>query len=921
MPPKRSAKSEVSRRSLSTATAALRNSSTVGDVDQLGPASDASSASHGMWREIGTKSGARYKKDLYRGWWLSFRDSDLEKAFGVHLLESYRIRSALAAFWTAILVLLVWTLFSILMHKGTLWIADKFLINSYDVLNSIGFFCALLLYLGRYSKWARRHGEAWFLGMAFVIYTCWLTWNLMVLVHGYINNAKVIALIGINIMVGIQFKFWTDSASLIMLFLLCTLYDQLMKTRTKYTLWLHVLAVCIYVVVKIMIVPVAVDPMTGGLQPSVIILAIVQTVVAAGLVAQCYMGIYQKETVERIAFLDIHDDHVRLKEVREAQRKRKKAKGESMVEDLIHQIRKAQTSLQDAAFNRTGQGDASLLEMDEVLRQCVEILLDTDDLFAVGGDGEGGAGDSDDEENQYVNMLQSRKRGGHQGQEVHKSNRTLLTGEDCLRRVVQQQEFFTPDIMPEFNFTTEMEEQAGQECSLRLLEMYKSNPNVLVECGHALLKPHFELLNVSEEVIIKYLYQIQRRYYANPYHNSCHGAVVAHMAVCVSRLLGLDSKVTEMDMLSLVIGGLGHDVGHPGRNNNFYINQCQTMARMYKDVSILEQYHSFLTFRYALIGSEVNIFQGLTEEQYRLLRAMIIENILVTDMAQHFSSISKFRVRRASEKFDLSKNIEDAQFVLRLCMKIADLSHALVDWNQHMDWSLRVTEEFYQQGAVEEANGMPISPLCDRNTHKDFAKSQSGFLQFVVIPLANELGEIDEQGLFSGDLLTKVLFNKHKWDMLKEKGDFIVIPPEISGLQTAPPFFADSILLQALRSRTVDEINADPKSVIGVQEVIVGTKERKEAQMAAVKAREAGEFEKGSKSESQEKEKGKSDESDESDESFEDEDEDEDMSSITSDEGGADDISSSPSSHSSPPGSQTSLSGGSDQEVHTPASS
>lgn len=35
--------------------------------------------------------------------------------------------------------------------------------------------------------------------------------------------------------------------------------------------------------------------------------------------------------------------------------------------------------------------------------------------------------------------------------------------------------------------------------------------------------------------------------------------------------------------------------------------------------------------------------------------------------------------------------------VIRMCLKCADLSHALVDWNQHFDWSLRVAEEFYQQ--------------------------------------------------------------------------------------------------------------------------------------------------------------------------------------------------------------------------------
>jgi hypothetical protein len=30
-------------------------------------------------------------------------------------------------------------------------------------------------------------------------------------------------------------------------------------------------------------------------------------------------------------------------------------------------------------------------------------------------------------------------------------------------------------------------------------------------------------------------------------------------------------------------------------------------------------------------------------------------------------------------------------------MKCADLSHEFVEWDQHLDWELRLAEEFYQQ--------------------------------------------------------------------------------------------------------------------------------------------------------------------------------------------------------------------------------
>lgn len=120
-------------------------------------------------------------------------------------------------------------------------------------------------------------------------------------------------------------------------------------------------------------------------------------------------------------------------------------------------------------------------------------------------------------------------------------------------------------------------------------------------------------------------------------------------------------RVRDLDRFALVIGALGHDVGHPGRNNNFYLNQSGLLARMYNDVSILESYHCFLAFRYAQIGAEVNVFQKLSVADYRSVRSSIIDFILITDMSQHFASISKFKVRRSSDKFDINRNLEDAQ--------------------------------------------------------------------------------------------------------------------------------------------------------------------------------------------------------------------------------------------------------------------
>lgn len=189
--------------------------------------------------------------------------------------------------------------------------------------------------------------------------------------------------------------------------------------------------------------------------------------VVLGLITQAYIGRMHKELAERIAFIDVRDDRIRLRELREAQKKRKKGKAETVVEDLIHSVKKTQTTLQAAAFERSAHGDAGLLELDELLRQCVEILLDTDDLFAVGAPQEGVEGS---EENKFINMFQLGKRTtGAAGDKGGAGARR--TAEDCLRPSFDQQEFFTADIMPTFTVDPEVWEKAGKDPNLQLLQV------------------------------------------------------------------------------------------------------------------------------------------------------------------------------------------------------------------------------------------------------------------------------------------------------------------------------------------------------------------------------------------------------------------------------------------------------------------
>ena len=50
------------------------------------------------------------------------------------------------------------------------------------------------------------------------------------------------------------------------------------------------------------------------------------------------------------------------------------------------------------------------------------------------------------------------------------------------------------------------------------------------------------------------------------------------------------------DMMSYILAGACHDLGHPGFNNLFLIEKGDEIAITYNDMSVLENYHVASTF-------------------------------------------------------------------------------------------------------------------------------------------------------------------------------------------------------------------------------------------------------------------------------------------------------------------------------------
>ncbi len=93
----------------------------------------------------------------------------------------------------------------------------------------------------------------------------------------------------------------------------------------------------------------------------------------------------------------------------------------------------------------------------------------------------------------------------------------------------------------------------------------------------------------------------------------------------------------------------------------------------------------------------------------------MINLVLSTDMSKHFSELGKFKARIASPEFD-PLNQTDKDMLLQTLFHLADISNPTKPWALCQKWTDLLFVEFFKQGDLERAQGLPISYLMDRTT-------------------------------------------------------------------------------------------------------------------------------------------------------------------------------------------------------------
>jgi hypothetical protein len=253
--------------------------------------------------------------------------------------------------------------------------------------------------------------------------------------------------------------------------------------------------------------------------------------------------------------------------------------------------------------------------------------------------------------------------------------------------------------------------------------------------------------NVRDEQIAKFVINCESRYLPNPFHNFAHAVDVQYASARQMRLSEAANFLPEASMFWLMMSSVAHDLGHLGVNNQYLIETSHELALKYNDRSPLENMHCATMFQ-VVSDPEANIFSQVERDLYKEMRKGIINAILHTDVTKHNDMMKELALlyQMNSEAFDemtMSQSVievlmNNTQLAINALLHGADVGNPMKPWAQAHRLAHLCVDEFFAQGDLEKAAGIPVQMLNDRDK-VNRPNSQIGFIEFVIAPFAEAI--------------------------------------------------------------------------------------------------------------------------------------------------------------------------------------
>lgn len=248
----------------------------------------------------------------------------------------------------------------------------------------------------------------------------------------------------------------------------------------------------------------------------------------------------------------------------------------------------------------------------------------------------------------------------------------------------------------------------------------------------------FESFRISGEKFAFFTTNVANYYRSNPFHNFQHGFQVM-LTMHIMIRTECRKFFSGVEIFSMLIAALCHDIDHPGNTNDFELKTLSPMAMTHNDDAVLERHHCRVTF-IILNHKSAKILQHLDEARYKRVRQLIISCILATDMSKHFE---KCKLLEGLTRRQLT---EKRALFMGILMHAADLSHQTLPFKQASEWSFRLLDEFQNQAKVEADQGVPSDFFMQNLENKKTRLIvQMNYVNYVVRPIWLPLASLCHQ--------------------------------------------------------------------------------------------------------------------------------------------------------------------------------
>uniref|UniRef100_A0A6Q2ZFP4 Phosphodiesterase n=1 Tax=Esox lucius TaxID=8010 RepID=A0A6Q2ZFP4_ESOLU len=243
------------------------------------------------------------------------------------------------------------------------------------------------------------------------------------------------------------------------------------------------------------------------------------------------------------------------------------------------------------------------------------------------------------------------------------------------------------------------------------------------------------------ESLCQWILSVKKNYRKNvAYHNWRHAFNTSQCMFALFKSGRLQSNMSDLEVLALMIATLSHDLDHRGVNNSYIQRSDHPLAQLYCHSTM--EHHHFDQCLMILNSPGNQILSSLSLDEYKTTLKMIERAILATDLALYMKS---------------------------MLMTACDISAITKPWPVQKRIAELVATEFFEQGDKEreELNIEPID-LMNREKRDKIPSMQVSFIDAICTQLYETLAGMSES---CSPLLEGCQRNRQNWKVLAEQGD------------------------------------------------------------------------------------------------------------------------------------------------------